>query len=363
MKPYAIIIPAMIMLALAAAEAKEFDFQRYFSKKWHVNANDVIVIENPIGEIQIANTEPELGSFVVVKQRIFASFDELAKSRQMVMMVRVNDTRRPDSLILETQFPMHMFDKYCYPEMGGLFTSEIEGTWQGQKMTISPRKGEKLWSDVHVEIPAGHRVIIRSLAASFLVEDFHGDIDFATNHASAMTAGDIVGNLFITTCHGGLSVSKFTGELFYDGEDSDISFCDVVKGKVNAKSTTGDIIWSAKCDSLMLLEIESLSGKIMFNGEFGKFTRLTNDEGNIRIEPTSHIIDSLVATTVAGNIELTMPENYAGELLASADAGKIKHRLPNGDAKNIRTALKGQGGKIVLKSARGAIDISLKATK
>ncbi len=342
---------------------KEYDFQRHFAKKWHVKPNDVILLENPVGEIHISNTEPKLGSFVIVKQRVYAAFDELAKSRQMVMMVRLAATRRQDSLHLSVQFPMHMFDKYEYPDMGGFFTSEVNGMWQGKKMTVSPKKGVKLWSDIYIQVPAGQKVIIRSIAVTLVIEDFEGDIDFSTDHASAMTAGDIRGNFFLTSCHGALSVSKFTGDLFYDGEDSDISFCDVIKGTVRAKSTTGDIIWNAKCDSVDYVEIESLSGKIMFDGDFGKYTRLINDEGKIEIEPTSYVGDSLVATTAGGDIFLQMPENYAREISAKSIEGKINQKLQDGNSNNISALLKGQYGKIFLRSQRGTIKLNIKSSR
>ncbi len=353
---------ALLILA-SLIWGKEYDFQRHFAKKWHVKSSDVILLKNPVGEIHISNTDPKLGSFVIVKQRVYAAFDELSKSRQMVMMVRLAATRRQDSLLLSVQFPMHMFDKYKYPDMGGYFTPEVEGIWQGKKMTVSPKKGVKLLSDIYIQVPVGQKVVIRSIAVTFVIEDFQGDIDFATDHASAMTAGDIRGNLFLTSCHGALSVSKFTGDLFYDGEDSDISFCDVIKGTVRAKSTTGDIIWNAKCDSVDYVEMESLSGKVMFDGDFGKYTRLINDEGTIEIEPTSYVGDSLVATTAGGDISLQMPENYAHEIIATSKEGKVKQKLQEGNSNNISAMLKGQYGKVILRSQRGTIKLNIKSSK
>ena len=354
---------AFFLVFVSFANAKEYDFQRFFSKKWRVNPNEVIVLESPVGEIHITNTAPELGPFVIIKQRIYASFDELAKSRQMVMMVRVAESRRQDSLLLITQFPVHMFERYRYPNMGGFFTSQVEGVWQGKQISISPKKGVKLWSDIYIEIPANHKIAVKSLASTFVIEDFHGDIEFVTKHASAMTAGDIEGDLFLTACHGALSVSKFTGNLYYYGEDSDISFCDVVKGKVSAESVSGDIIWNAKCDSVEIVEIISLSGKIMFDGEPAKYTKLANDEGNILIEPTAYIGDSLIVSTIGGDIKLEMPENYASEISATTEEGKIKHNLPTEGEKQIKASIKGNKGIITLNSKRGTIVIDMNKAK
>ncbi len=350
-------------LAASLTLAKEYDFQRYYSKKWYIKPGDIVVLENPVGEIHITNTPKELGSFVMVKQRIYAAFDELAKSRQMVMMVRLDVSRRPDSLLMFTKFPMHMFEKYRYPDMGGFFTPQVEGVWQGRKMVVSPKRGAKLWSDIYIQVPAGQKLIVKSIATTLIIEDFIGDIDFATDHASAMTVGDIQGNLFLTACHGALSVSKFQGDLFYDGEDSDISFCDVVKGSVQAKSTTGDIIWNAKCDSTTLVEIESLSGKIMFNGEVADITRLKNDDGDIEIEPTSVITDSLIAQTNGGDIEINLPENFAHKIIARSANGKVKHSFPTGSDRYVEGELKGRAGIVFLSSQRGSIKIKLKSTK
>ena len=354
-------IVAILSISASLLFAGDYDFQRNFAKKWHINENDVIVLENPIGSIHLTNTATELGAFVNIRQTIFASFDELAQSRQMVMMVRIADTRGPDTLFLRVQFPFHIHEKYCYPDMGGFFTSSIEGIWNGKKITVSPKGGAKLWSDIFLEIPAGHKVIIKSIATTFIIEDYIGDIDFATDHASAMTAGDIRGNLFLTSCHGALSVSKFEGELFYDGEDSDITFCDAIKGTVHAKSTTGDIIWNAKCDSVDLVEIESISGKIMFKGELANFTHLINDEGDIEIEPTTHAIDSLVASVKSGDIELTMQENFAHDIIAMTEEGKVSHKLPVTEKCLIQATLKGTSGRVILLSTKGDIDINLKS--
>ncbi len=153
-----------VLFVLAALGAKEYDFQRFFSKRWHVNANEVVVLENPVGEIHISNTPAQVGPFVVVKQRIYAAADELILSRRLVMMVRINATRRPDTLRLQTLFPMHMYNYYCYPDMGGFFTPRVEGTWQGHRMIISPRKGVKLWSDIYIQVPRGQSVVVRSIA-------------------------------------------------------------------------------------------------------------------------------------------------------------------------------------------------------
>ena len=354
----------IIFAIVVIAGAKEYDFQRHFAKKWHVNRGEVIVLDNPVGEIHLSNTDPKLGSFVMVKQRVYAAFDELVKSRRMVMMVRLDATRRPDSLKLFVQFPMHMFERYKYPDMGGFFTSEVDGIWQGKKITVSPKKGVKLWSDIYIQIPAGQKIVINSIAATFVIEDFVGDIDFTTDHASAMTAGDIRGNLFLTACHGALSVSKFSGDLFYDGEDSDISFCDVIRGTVRAKSTSGDILWNAKCDSAEKVELESLSGKIMYNGELAKCTCLINDEGKIEITPTSFVQDSLIATTSGGDIVLEMPENYAHEISASSKEGRVKHKFDNIDSdNNVSVILKGKSGSVVLRSERGTIKLNIRSSR
>ncbi len=196
-----------------------------------------------------------------------------------------------------------------------------------------------------------------------MIEDFEGDLDFATDHASAMTAGDIKGNLFLTACHGALSVSKLSGSLFYDGEDSDLSFCDVIRGKVYAKSTTGDLIWTAKADSLVLLELESLSGKIMFEGDLGEVTKLVNDEGKIRIKPTNHVAESLLATTQGGDIELSAPQNFAAKLEAKTQEGKLSCNIPGARDREVLAQLKGKSGFVSLRSERGDIEVKLKKVR
>jgi DUF4097 and DUF4098 domain-containing protein YvlB len=340
--------------------AADYDFQRLYSKKMRVEKNDIISIDNPIGEIHLSNTPSELGSNVIIKQTIHSVADELAKSRQLVMLVRTEEIVKKDSVNINVLFPLKNYQKFCYPAMGGFFSSEVSGNTQGTRITVSAKKGTTLWSDIYVQVPAGQKVIVKSVASTFVIEDFVGDIDFSTDHASAMTAGAIVGNLLLTACHGTLSVSKLTGSLFYDGEDSDLSFCDLVKGKVYAKSTTGDIIWGGKTDSCSSLELQSLSGKIMFNGETAQFTKLANDEGDIEIELASNVKDSLIVSSNTGDIDIKISDTQCKTFEANTIDGKISHNFAGNNKKSLSEQLKGQTGKIILKSVGGDIDLNLK---
>jgi len=341
---------------------KDYDFQRYFSKKVRLEPGSVLILDNPVGEIHITNIDPELGPFVIVKQRVFATANELAQSRYMVMTVRLDISRRPDTLYMKAIFPTHMYERFCYSDMGGFFTSEVSKIWHGKKFTVSPRKGVKLWSDIYLEVPAGTKISVNSVATTFVVEDFVGDIELFTDHASAMTAGSIQGNLWLTACHGNLSVGEFEGEFFYDGEDSDLSFCDIINGKVYAKSTTGDLIWTAKSDSLDYLELESLSGNIILEGKIDKITKLTNDEGDIDVKLEVPIVDSLLARTNSGDIKIDAYENFAKRILAKTEQGKIKHNL-DGNDKYISSELKGNKGVVELESKSGTIKIKLRSVE
>ncbi|MCD6594662.1 DUF4097 family beta strand repeat protein [bacterium] len=361
---FLVIYTSAIFLILSGLTfAKTYDFQRFFAKKVRLQKGTVIVLDNPVGEIHITNIDPNLGPFVMVKQRVYAEANELSKSRYLVMMVRLDISRRPDTLYMKAIFPTHMYEKYCYPDMGGFFTSEVSNMWHGKKFTVSPNKGVTLYSDIYLQIPAGTKISVNSIATTFVVEDYIGDIELFTDHASAMTAGDIRGNLWLTACHGNLSVGKFDGNLFYYGEDSDLSFCDVINGTVDAQSTTGDLIWTANCDSLESLELVSLSGKIMVDGGVGKICKLKNDEGDIDIKLETAVGDSLSANTSGGDIKLVAQENYAKSIFAKSDEGKVKSNIPSNDDKKLSAQLKGNNGVIELGSQRGSIKIKLISVK
>ena len=358
-----LLLPISILLSFTVFSgigfAKTYDFQRFFSKRIRIQKGTVVVLDNPVGEIHITNIDPNLGPFLIVKQRVYAEADELAKSRYLVMTVRMNISRRPDTLYLETIFPTHMYDKFCYPDMGGFFTSEASKVWHGKKFTVSSRKGVVLNSDVYLQVPAGTKVSVNSVATTFVVEDFIGDIELFTDHASAMTAGSIKGDLWLTACHGNLSVSQFDGNLFYYGEDSDLSFCDKINGSVYAQSTTGDLIWTANCDSLDSLHLESLSGKIMLDGQVGENCRLKNDEGDIEIKLEKAVEDSLSASTSDGDIKLTMQENYAKNIIAHSDEGKVKSNIESENDNKLSVQIKGEKGIVKLESKRGSIKIKI----
>jgi len=342
---------------------REYDFQRYFSKRVRIEPGWVLVVDNPVGEVHITNSEKTKGRFVIVKQRVYAVADELKQSRYMVMMVRLNISRKPDTLYMESIFPTHMYTEYCYPDMGGFFTKEVSKVWHGKKITVSARKGTKLWSDIYLEVPPGTKVVVNSVATTFVVEDFVGDVELFTEHASAMTAGSIKGDLWLTACHGNLSVGKFEGNLFYYGEDSDLSFCDLIRGRVDAQSTTGDLLWNAHSDSLDSLGLTSISGKIMIEGQVGRITTLKNDQGDIEIHLNTPIQDTLIAENAGGDIDFYAPENVAHTLVAKTEEGKVKHSLPGGDKKSVTATLKGDRGTVVLKTQRGTIKIKLKSVK
>jgi len=347
-----------VCISFDIAMCKEYDFQRFFSKKVRLEPGTVVVLDNPVGEIHLTNIDPQLGPYMMVKQRVFAAADELAKCRYMVMTVRMDISRRPDTLALDAIFPTHMYEKFCFPDMSGFFGSEVSKIWKGSQFIVSPRKGVKLWSDVYLEVPKGTKVLIRSVAMGLVIEDFVGDLELYTDHASAMTAGSIDGNLWLTACHGALSVGGFKGDLFYYGEDSDLSFCDVINGKISAESVSGDLIWTATTDSLEILELKSISGNIILDGEVGENTVLLNDEGDIEIILELPIGDSLYCTNPNGDIYLKAPENFAKTIKARASEGRIKHNL-TGDDKSISTQLKGSQGAVVLDSERGDIKIKL----
>ncbi len=337
--------------------AADSDFQRLFSKKISCDKNTVVILENPIGEVRITNTPSEIGNFAIIKQKVFASGSDLAQSRLLVMQVRMDFTRTKDTLFLEAIFPSDKYDKFAYPEMGNTYSDEVARMWKKGRITVSPKKGTKLWSDISLEVPIGTKVVLKSVATVLIADEFEGDLELFTDFASAMTTGNVHGNFWLSACHGALSVSSFSGELFYDGEDSDLSFCDKFEGTVLAKSTTGNLIWTARGEKLTKLDLSSLSGKILFTGTPASFTTLNNESGIIDIKlSTSNLFDSLFATNKSGEINLLAPENCARNLFAKTTTGTLKTKFTT-TTNEINAPMRGERGNFKLQNINGNIKI------
>lgn len=347
-----------IFLLIVITFAKDEEFQRYFSKNIRLDPNTVVFLRNPVGEVHISTSKDPV---LTVKQKIYAMSDELAKSRMMVNMVRLDPQRKLDTLLLNVLFPFHMYQKFSYPPMGGFLTTSVLGKWDGIPIEVASRGGMKLWSDIYLFIPEGHKVTIQSIAAVFILEDFQGDLELTADHVSFMCVGNNKGNLWVSACYGGVSVSNFSGSIFYDSENAQLSFCDTVRGTVYAKSNGGDILWTSLTDTLYRLELESINGEIDIKGDIGDTTLIVTERGSINLE-LDFVKELLNAFSKDGDIKLTIPRKGAQNLLAYTSQGKLKHNLSgySGDDKKIQVTLGGTSGNIGLKTENGSIKLKVR---
>jgi len=179
---------------------------------------------------------------------------------------------------------------------------------------VAAAKGNVRMSDVaeNVEVDVKHgEVTVAKVRGKVKVETAHGDIDI-----------DECAGLALAAIHGDISVAGATDEVLVEGKHGRIDLRDIRARRIEVRTKHGDVA----------LELTDFPGQA-----------------------------TVLAGTVRGNVDLSLPSNARTTIDASVRAGHIRSSVPllnrSEERGSLRGTLNGPGGEVRLRTTSGDIDI------
>jgi hypothetical protein len=276
---------------------------------------------------------PGSGDGVVAVATVHSESDALASS---IRFERVTGEHgRP---VLRVRYPLDRYTEYRYPQgssegglLMGLFPSGHTDTkYEGQRVSISGKKGVLLYADVEVQVPGSKiAATFRNGAGPMEARDVEGDLRFETGYGPvrlSKTAGDVVadtgaGDVESTDSRGAFKCDTGSGECAVTGFSGDRLVCDTGSGKVRVSST-----------SARSIEVDSGSGNVVLEDTDAEELKLDTGSGNVDVQSPGRRLAHIKADTGSGNVKLRLASDAGFEAHADIGSGDIVNRYTDAQA-------------------------------
>lgn len=300
-RPAAGALLPVLLLALFAAgcgtpAAVEAEVTRTLETRAALPPGALLKLENLAGKIEV---RPAAGGEVVLRATVHAASAELADR------LRFDRKETDGKLEIDLGYPVDEHREYVYPEanlprvLG--FRTTVRSEFRGEKVIVHGRphgKAVLLYADLEIELPAGARADLRTLAGTIRAERVAGELRLDTGRGD-ITARAGEGGLEIDTGSGDVEVTAHRGEVAID----------TGSGAVRLEGVEGDVGVDTGSGGVQLVKVRG--AKIAADTGSGGI-ELTEVEGALRLDTGSGGIrgtgllarDEVVADTGSGGVRL-----------------------------------------------------------
>lgn len=297
------------LAALLAVASVNAESTRTLKVTLSASATAPFAVENLAGTMSV---HPGEGDAVAAVATIHAENEALASS------VRFEQVKGEDGRpTLRVIYPLAGRQAIRYPEAHG--TSRV--SYSGRRIEVSSSKGDVLWAEVEVRVPASEvDAVFRNavgvlqaerLAGRLFLDAASGDIRArrltgsvkADTGSGDVDAEDISGSLTCDTGSGDCRISGFDGDtLDLDTGSGDVEGRGVRAARVGADTGSGDV-------RLRDADVEA------FAGDTGS--------GEIVLENSGGRLSKVDADTGSGGVTVRLPADSGFELRADTGSGDI----------------------------------------
>jgi DUF4097 and DUF4098 domain-containing protein YvlB len=179
---------------------------------------------------------------------------------------------------------------------GGAHRTTIEVETEGNPHSVR--------SDLKIQVPAGSRLEIEGFASTIRIEGVNGPVQAETvNGTITMTGGSK--DVELQSVNGSVEVTSPATRVY----------AEAVNGSVTVRNASGEVEASTVNGTLTVIggtftraQLETVSGRIVFEGSLGKTS-------------------SLDAESVSGSVELALPATVSADFSISSFSGDIENEL------------------------------------
>lgn len=294
------LLPVLLLALLAtgcgAPAAGGAEVTRALESRAALAPGAVLKLDNLAGRIEV---RPAAGGEVVLRATVHAESAALADR------LRFDLEETDGKLEIDLGYPVDEHREYVYPEaelpriLG--FRTTVRSEYRGKKVIVHGRphgKAVLLYADLEIELPAGARADLRTLAGTIRAERVAGDLRLDTGRGD-ITARAGEGRLEIDTGSGAVEVTAHRGAVAVD----------TGSGSVRLEGVEGDVEVDTGSGGVRLVQVRG--GKIAADTGSGGI-ELTEVEGALRLDTGSGSIrgtglvarDEVFADTGSGGVRL-----------------------------------------------------------
>jgi DUF4097 and DUF4098 domain-containing protein YvlB len=219
---------------------------------------------------------------------------------------------------------------------------EVNPDASGIKVNASKKTGahgiHNLSLKFEISVPLDYSVKVSTGGGNVTLTDLNGTVDISTKGGN-VSLGKINGSVDVSTAGGNISVSANTGKLKLS----------TAGGNINAGKFDGDV------------EVSTAGGNIHLTGSNGKVDGSTLG-GNIHFDYSGKNL-GVDLSTMAGQISLDLPPDFAANVDLSTMVGKIRCDFNGNEAKgnaNLKTTFNNGGEVLKCSTMAGNIKVTKK---
>lgn len=325
--------PAFAAIALSlAATAAPAEATRELTLALEGDPAGAFAVENLVGSLSVRRGA---GDGVVARVTVHAESESLAAG---VSLVQVKGENGTDTI--RVRYPSGV-DSIRYP--GGGSESWL-GSWFGgggrtstryddRRVTISSGRGDTVWADVVVELPAsvgaarfahhvgrisatgvsGRELVFDNATGGIELDDLEGRIRADTGSGDVRAAG----------LRGRFSCDTGSGECRLEGFEGDEVECDTGSGRIEIAGARAERI-----------EADTGSGDIRIEASSAERLEADTGSGDVSVQVDGSALRSLRADTGSGDVTLSLGRDASFELRADLGSGRVRSGFD--DAEPIR---------------------------
>jgi hypothetical protein len=324
-------IPVVAASLLLASTALHAEVTRTLELALDGDAGGSFAVENLAGEMTVRRGP---GAGVVARVTVHAESDALANA------VRLEQVEGKHQIVtLRVRYPEGT-DHIRYPGagsgslLGSLFGGGRTSTrYDGRRITISSSRGDAVWADVVVELPASvgdarftnhvGRIEARGVKGRELVFDNAAGVIEVTEAEGRVRADTGSGDVSAAGIRGRFACDTGSGACRLDGFEGDEVECDTGSGRIE--------ISAAKAERI---QADTGSGEIRIVASSARRLELDTGSGDVHVETDGAALEQLRADTGSGDVTLALGANASFELRADVGSGEVRSGFA--DAEPIR---------------------------
>jgi lia operon protein LiaG len=281
------------------------------------------------------------------------------------LTVATNEVRGRPSLRV-----LYPDDHIVYPQLGyrdrssfsvnddGTFGDDHRDGWRGRHRQIEVRSsgsGLEAHADLHVIVPKGKSVFVRSGVGETTIQNVDGTLDVSVA-ASHLRASHVRGRLVLETGSGGVEVSDFTGDLTLDSGSGGATLDGVRGGAAHLDIGSGSLHGSSLDVTELVADVGS--GGVRLAGVKTPTLRLDTGSGSTDVELLS-AIDVIEVDAGSGGVTLRLPASTGARVDVETGSGGIDTDFEVKVARLERRALHGTigdgHGRIHIQAGSGSV--------
>ncbi|HEX7030749.1 MAG TPA: DUF4097 family beta strand repeat-containing protein [Gammaproteobacteria bacterium] len=359
---------ALFGLALCAPAAAEIHRE---TKEHRFAADEVasIAILNLAGAVKVAGTE---GDELVVKATLTGEAGSADEARRNAGLLSLDISREGERVEIVTVYPVNEYDEYIYhrgEEDRGFFGwgSSTTTSYMGERVAVrSGGDGVRAHVDYELLVPAGVAVTFENKVGTISAENVDGELRLDTSSGAIAVSGgegdvsadtgsgeievtDRKGHVLADTGSGGVTVRQVTGDVEADTGSGGVDitrvtgdvFIDTGSGGADLEEVTGSIhvdtgsggVDGRDLKNVRELEIDTGSGSVELDGDFGALERMMIDTGSggVRMRTTGTLNMHLTVSAGSGGVRVDLPEMSN----VRTGRGEFEAKIGNGEGRGV----------------------------